>query len=36
MADIKDTYKKGETIVSNTDPRASGTAQKNYTYQKYG
>ena len=36
MADIKDTYKKGETTVSNTDPRASGTAKKNYTYQRYG
>ena len=36
MADIKDTYKRGETTVSNTDPRASGTAKKNYTYQGYG
>ena len=36
MADIKDTYKKGETAVSNTDPRDSGTAKKNYTYQRYG
>ena len=34
MADIKDTYKKGETAVSNTDPRDSGTAKKNYTYQR--
>ena len=36
MADIKDTYKRGETTVSNTDPRASGTAKKNYSFLKYG
>ena len=36
MADIKDTLKKGDTIATSTDPRAGGTAKKNYTCQKAG
>jgi len=33
---IKDTFKKGDTIVTSTDPRDSGTAKQNYTCQGYG
>ena len=36
MSDIDLNFKKGETAVSNTDPRAGGTAKKNYTCQKAG
>ena len=33
---IATTYKRGDTLASDTNPRNSGTAARNYTCQKYG
>ncbi len=36
MADITESFKRGDTLASDTNPRNSGTAARNYTCQKYG
>ena len=36
MADIKDTYKSGDTPTTSTDEGNTSTAKKNYTVQEYG
>jgi hypothetical protein len=36
MADITESFKRGDTLASDTNPRNSGTAARNYTCQKSG